>query len=76
MSPSFKRLINKYQEGGVRLYFFYDKLELCFINLPALHEQEKIGLFFDNFEALIQAEKKKLDLLVQFKKGHLSKIFA
>lgn len=25
-SPSFQRLVNLYQEGGVRLYFFYDKL--------------------------------------------------
>lgn len=35
----FKRMIEQYQEGGVRLYFFFDKLQKCQIKVPSLQEQ-------------------------------------
>ena len=40
----FKRMIEQYQEGGVRLYFFFDKLQKCQIKVPSLQEQQKIVL--------------------------------
>ena len=42
----FKRMIEQYQEGGVRLYFFFDKLQKCQIKVPSLQEQQKIASYF------------------------------
>ena len=42
-SNQFNRLIEKYQEGGVRLYFYYDKLCKGTIDLPTINEQNKIS---------------------------------
>lgn len=42
-SPDFQKLIWQLQEGGVRLYFYYDKLCMGEVSLPSLEEQRKIG---------------------------------
>lgn len=47
----FKRMIEQYQEGGVRLYFFFDKLQKCQIKVPSLQEQQKIASFILYLEA-------------------------
>ena len=41
-SPDFQKLIMQLQEGGVRLYFYYDKLCMGEVSLPSLEEQRKI----------------------------------
>lgn len=46
----FKRMIEQYQEGGVRLYFFFDKLQKCQIKVPSLQEQQKIASYFCNLD--------------------------
>lgn len=38
-SNNFKKLIEQYQEGGVRLYFYYDKLCMCSLPTPSIQEQ-------------------------------------
>ena len=52
-SPDFQKLIWQLQEGGVRLYFYYDKLCMGEVSLPSLEEQRKIGKFFDTLDNLI-----------------------
>ena len=52
-SPDFQKLIFQLQEGGVRLYFYYDKLCMGTVSLPSLEEQRKIGQFFDSLDTLI-----------------------
>lgn len=52
-SPDFQKLILKLQEGGVRLYFYYDKLCMGKISLPSLEEQKKIGKLLDDVDHLI-----------------------
>jgi len=52
-SNNFKKLIEQYQEGGVRLYFYYDKLCMCSLPTPSIQEQIKIGRYFDNLDNLI-----------------------
>ena len=47
----FKKQIELLQEGGVRLYFFYDKLLKCLINYPSLAEQQSIATFFTSLDA-------------------------
>ena len=52
-SPDFQKLIVQLQEGGVRLYFYYDKLCMGEVALPEIEEQRKIGQFLDTLDTLI-----------------------
>ena len=52
-SDQFNRLVDKYQEGGVRLYFYYDKLCKGRIGLPSISEQNKISNLLDYFDKYI-----------------------
>jgi len=52
-SNQFNRLIGKYQEGGVRLYFYYDKLCKGTMGLPAINEQNKISNLLDDLDMYI-----------------------
>ena len=74
-SNNFKKLIEQYQEGGVRLYFYYDKLCMCSLPTPSIQEQVKIGRYFDNLDNLITLHQQKLKLLKQIKKAMLNCFF-
>ena len=74
-SPDFQKLIMQLQEGGVRLYFYYDKLCMGQVFLPSLEEQRKIGKLFDTLDHLITLHQRKLDTLEHFKKALLEKMF-
>ena len=52
-SEEFQKLIVQLQEGGVRLYFYYDKLCMGSIALPSVEEQERIGVYLDEIDNLI-----------------------
>ena len=58
-SPDFQKLIMQLQEGGVRLYFYYDKLCMGEASLPSLEEQRKIGKLFDTLDNLITLHQRK-----------------
>ena len=58
-SPDFQKLIMQLQEGGVRLYFYYDKLCMGEVSLPSLEEQRKIGKLFDTLDNLITLHQRK-----------------
>ena len=66
-SNNFKKLIEQYQEGGVRLYFYYDKLCMCSLPTPSIQEQIKIGRYFDNLDNLITLHQCKCDYLIRLK---------
>ena len=74
-SPDFQKLIFQLQEGGVRLYFYYDKLCMGTVSLPSLEEQHKIGQFFDSLDTLITLHQRKYEKLVNIKKSMLDKMF-
>ena len=74
-SPRFTRQIELYQEGGVRLYFFFDKLLLSTIVMPSIEEQKSISYFFDQLDDLITLHQRKYDKLVVFKKAMLEQMF-
>ena len=74
-SNNFKKLIEQYQEGGVRLYFYYDKLCMCSLPTPSIQEQVKIGRYFDNLDNLITLHQRKYDKLQNIKKSMLEKMF-
>ena len=74
-SPDFQKLIFQLQEGGVRLYFYYDKLCMGTVSLPSLEEQRKIGQFFDSLDTLITLHQRKLKKLVQIRKAFAERCF-
>ena len=74
-SPDFQKLIWQLQEGGVRLYFYYDKLCMGEVSLPSLEEQRKIGKFFDTLDNLITLHQRELEKLQGVKKSLLKKMF-
>lgn len=75
-SDHFHKKILQFQEGGVRLYFYYDKLCMCSIYLPTTKEQEKIGKLIDYLDKQISISEAKLDKLRTIKKTLLKKMFA
>lgn len=74
-SDKFKKYILQYQEGGVRLYFYYDKLCLCNIIIPTLNEQKKISKLFENIDTLISKKQIKLEKIKALKQTLLKKMF-
>lgn len=74
-SEAFQKMIEKYQEGGVRLYFYYDKLCMCSLPMPSLAEQTKIGSYFQNLDNLITLHQRKVEKLKNIKKSMLQKMF-
>ena len=55
----FTRQIEMLQEGGVRLYFFFDKLLKSEISMPSVDEQKLIGEQFDRLDNLITLHQRK-----------------
>lgn len=74
-TPMFKKLIELYQEGGVRLYFFYDKLCQCHFRRPCLAEQQKIASYFTSLDKQISLQEARLEKLKQIKSACLDKMF-
>ena len=74
-SPDFQKLIMQLQEGGVRLYFYYDKLCMGEVSLPSLEEQRKIGKLLDTLDNLITLHQRKFEKLTNVKKSMLEKMF-
>ena len=74
-SPDFQKLIMQLQEGGVRLYFYYDKLCMGEVSLPSLEEQRKVGKLFDTLNNLITLHQRELEKLKKIKLSMLEKMF-
>lgn len=74
-TPHFKKLVNLYQEGGVRLYFFYDKLCQCHLFRPDLKEQQILADYFKSLDSMIQGVTKKIASLKQMKQACLVSMF-
>ncbi|RKJ83041.1 restriction endonuclease subunit S [Butyricicoccus sp. 1XD8-22] len=74
-SSDFQKLIEQLQEGGVRLYFYYDKLRAGTLSFPSLKEQQRIGQYLDNLDHLITLHQRKYSRLCNVKKSMLEKMF-
>ena len=66
-SDHFKRLVESLQEGGVRLYFYFDKLQKGELWLPPIEEQRKIGGYFKSVDNLITLHQRKLFIISYIK---------
>ena len=74
-TSTFQKLIEQYQEGGVRFYFFYDKLCMCHTLVPSYEEQKKIASYFTNLDSQITLQNHRLEKLKQIKAACLDKMF-
>ena len=74
-SGAFHKMVVEVQEGGVRQYFFYNKLQECKIHLPSLPEQQKIAECLSALDKQIAAESAKVDALKDHKKGLMQQLF-
>ncbi len=74
-TKAFQDWIERLQEGSVRLYFYYDKLCECIMNMPSVEEQRRIGAYLDKIDNLITLHQRKCDALQKFKKSMLQKMF-
>ena len=72
---NFKNNVKKYSEGGVRSYFYYDKLCSLNVFIPCLEEQKKIADFLSDFDEAISLAKQELEKWKLLKKGLLQQIF-
>ena len=74
-SDLFPKWIERLQEGSVRLYFYFDKLIQCEMEIPSLVEQQKIGEYLDTLDHLITLHQRKCDDTKELKKYMLQKMF-
>jgi len=74
-TTAFKKMIELYQEGGVRLYFFYDKLCSCHFRRPSFAEQQYIASYFQNLDTQIRLQEQRLEKLKQIKAACLEQMF-
>lgn len=69
----FQKMIEQFQEGGVRLYFFYDKMCKCSLMRPSLAEQQAIASYFTSLDRQISLQSQRLEKLKQIKSACLDK---
>jgi type I restriction enzyme S subunit len=63
-------------QGISVVHLYSSQLRLLNLNLPSLQEQTKIASFLTTVDDKLQALKKKKQLLEQYKKGVMQKIFS
>ena len=71
----FQKMIEQFQEGGVRLYFFYDKMCKFSLMRPSLAEQQAIASYFSSLDRQISLQSQRLEKLKQIKSACLDKMF-
>ena len=74
-TEKFTRQIQKLQEGGVRQYFFIDKMQESRITIPFISEQEEISKTLNQISNLIKLQQRKTEQLKLLKKAMLQKGF-
>jgi type I restriction enzyme S subunit len=67
--------IAKLSQGSSVIHLYSKQLSSLIINLPKLDEQVKIASFLSDIDSKINLQIEKRDLLVQYKKGIIDKIF-
>ena len=68
-TEKFTRQIQKLQEGGVRQYFFIDKMQESRITIPFISEQEEISKTLNQISNLIKLQQRKEKILKQIQQA-------
>lgn len=72
---TFHKMVLDVQEGGVRQYFYYDKLRECTMSIPSIPEQKKIAESLSEMDTLIAAEIARMESLQVHKRGLMQQLF-
>jgi type I restriction enzyme S subunit len=70
----FNRQIKRLEEGGVRQYFFIDKMKETEIKLPSISEQNQISKLLQLVSKNLDLQQRKLKLLKEIRKGIVENI--
>lgn len=71
----FNRQIKRLEEGGVRQYFFIDKMKETEIKLPSISEQNQISKLLQLVNKNLDLQQRKLELLSLIKKTIIKHLF-
>ena len=74
-TEQFQKSVRTLSEGGVRQYFYYDKLCLVKFPLPCMEEQQKIADFLVSVGEVIATSEQEVANLEMQKKAVMKKIF-
>ena len=74
-TEKFTRQIQKLQEGGVRQYFFIDKMQESRITIPSISQEEEISKALDQINNLINLQQRKAKQLKLLKKAMLQMLY-
>lgn len=74
-SEYFYKQIQRLQEGGVRQYFFIDKMRESQIYLTNVSEQNKIGSLISKLDKLLTLQQRKVNDLNSMKSALLQDVF-
>lgn len=74
-SDIFHKMVVNVQEGGVRQYFFYEKLKECALYLPSISEQKKIAECLSSLDKVIDDEQNLTESLRTHKQGLMQQLF-
>ncbi len=75
-SPTVRKLIQNEAQGTKVLSISATRISKIQISIPDKQEQQKIASFLTTVDTKLQALKKKKELLEQYKKGVMQKIFS
>ncbi|MGY0445232.1 restriction endonuclease subunit S [Lactobacillus johnsonii] len=75
-SEYFYKQIQRLQEGGVRQYFFIDKMRESQIYLTNVSEQNKIGSIISKLDKLLTLQQRKVTLFKQLKGSLLDSLIS
>lgn len=75
LSNNVRKQIKILAVGAKVLGISKSNINKIFINIPSLQEQEKIATFFSVLDKKIEKQQEKVELLKQYKKGMMQKIF-
>ncbi|MBE6141330.1 MAG: hypothetical protein E7175_00545 [Erysipelotrichaceae bacterium] len=74
-SDKFNKKVLSTQEGGVRTYFFFDKLQKTKMFVPTISEQTKVNAFLDCINEKIDTQNKIIDKLESLRVQIKERIF-
>lgn len=75
-TPIFNKAVKRLQEGGVRQYYYYEKLKETSISLPCLEEQRIVAGFLSNVDEVIAKCSQEVANFETQKKAVMKKIFS
>ena len=75
LNGPFREKVKRIVQGGTQIYVNYPAVEKLPFELPTLHEQKKIGSFFQQLDHLITLHQRKLEKTKTLKQAYLSEMF-